>query len=1108
MGALNKVSEKSGVLIYGSESKSVGYLMEWTETEKEAPPSLTFPEACFSHQGYMIFVTDSFEQLDAKSVEVLTFLKNQLNMDQGYVWISDLEKLSTETVTWFVANQHTGDIQRNAVVPIGYEWNLSVSAGVEIRLDYAEEPEQAELVFHSGPISFTGESSLQSSTIQQIRIPLVGEWSGCVLIDNLSIRAESLILDLGVGFRFVSPNVSSDTGHQFVHYPLVAYDQNTDVLMHACIDPISALSPTDDRGFVEPKIKTFFAVSKMNAKGFTQQLKSYLVTTNGEPIWLEPSDSDTMFAEHQPRFVFHSGPDKEPFLSPAGDFQLSLKNNSSSDTPVELVCGLSGLEYLIVPQGGSLRFKPFMPAYAFHYDPTETDSHDDSTLKQENLLVADFTTSWLSIAPVEGEIDTSNQYVSQPTGSVLYGNSSTENQEMNLLNYKPTPVLLGNHNDHAFPLVPYGGMNFEQHENSKEELLRFEQHILSPARRYFLSTLLIRNDAENPPPEEYQATTPNGLLIRLNGSRFEKVLLTKSKDTEFCFERPDEHLQQALQTNQLFLVATTDVHLGKPKDQAGEGPVFNNIIDIGGWKFDINVDNSTLDDVGYQNILIMKSRVGPGQTLSELVKQPKTWTQPQHFIQSTYEGVDVTESGDIPALSQWLNEYFIDAAAEEAVDSTLSHFNQIVHDPNWTGVIILRPTIKAFPDEISNLKNLIVSNNNTPDPQIKVYGHHIGFETMVSEGLIPALESRIFGLIRYQDDKYNPSTPQTPVQLDEECDFRLLHLRLVIRESKIKDFSCKGQLTMKNWFTQNVLGTGERDMPSSGRAHAILLEGYQQRVKGKGEHPICVLESTGPVTFYMREKGSVLKNVTVEKVTYESVDQEARLSVSGNIGFNQIKLRGGSPFDLWTFGKDGLQFSQLIIQKRDQAWNVNLEQASFKPTAPVESHEDRSLFDSLSMELIGFLPNKQGSISDLGFIRVTTTSDFFDVGLDERLWNGLKFRLQAGTAGKLSDNKLLEAELLLAWGAGKDNQPDRYETTVGLKLGGSKPQFQIQNVLSLQFEDLVLNYIHEHKRFELTLSDAYIRFLGLRLPPTGSMALKWFGSGEQNQPIGWFAKYQ
>lgn len=805
---------------------------------------------------------------------------------------------------------------------------------------------------------------------------------------------------------------------------------------------------------------------------------------------------------------------------------MSVKSGNSGDKH-HLLCGLSGTESLIFQDGDFMKFSTQRPAYVPNFPLPKSSTMASPAEPPGKMLKDDYVTSWLYLMPAAPTADTAMKpirYLSQPTGATLYGNGEVADQShRQFLGFQDTGSQIDSTESNPFPLVPYTSYQSEDEETAAQ-IKEFEQKIVSPVRRSIITIMKGNQPLEESLDSIYNATTPNGQLAKLHDGSYEKVLLATSDPitsplSDLSFTNVDGPLLQALQTNQLFLVMTDNKSFKEKNPQTTS--TFNNKITVGGWEFTIELgkDNTYMD---YNNVLIMKGRNGQGQSLSELVKRPELWTQPDDFNASFYRNPEEpllespSFSGDIAGLSKWLQDYLAEAKELEHIDAAYKHFNELADNPNWTGTIVLKPSI-GFPDQLSELKRLMMAEGN----DMPIYGHHFGIETQpVNAKLKPEAESSIFGLVNLSHESYQINSMKPVSGISETYDFRLLHLKVAIQQGNIKEFVCLGQLTINNWFSREIGGAESERLASN----AILLKGTTQLEGGLRTYS---LETDSSFLFPI--KGNLLANIRVDKVKYVSVknddaNQKNRLLISGALVFHKIQLLGNRAFDILSFGKDGLLFYNLPLDitipaetNTDLSYFMDIKKAKFTTSDKDKASTGLTLFDSISLELMNFIVGEPGEDPlNRGYLPVTASKQF--IGVTGLPWFGLQFKLRAGTLGGISGNKPLELDFMLAWGGAPEKNesedPDLYSLFIGIKLPGADRRLTLQSVIQLEYSEIVLKYhspentvLGGKRGFVLMLNQMAVKLLGLRLPPSGNVSMYLFGGAEEQAPIGWYAAY-
>ncbi|GIP08212.1 hypothetical protein J1TS5_03820 [Paenibacillus macerans] len=843
--------------------------------------------------------------------------------------------------------------------------------------------------------------------------------------------------------------------------------------------------------------------------------------------------------------VFHETPGDERsgsnfILSPSGKFVLSVQDGIGGNEH-DLLCGISGTEYLSFQSGDFFHFAPYFPANARSYPfrPTTAASYPADEIV--SLLRPDFLTSYAKLTPMTDTTVTAViGFSAQPEDSVLYGiGRISEEFDKMFFDYNRVSLTL-RADCPFFPIVPYGEVQEEPGSTSytNEDYADFERKVVSPLRRHLLKAdregEFDAFDAADYLDSEYQATTPAGQLVALNGSQYMKVLLGRSAkpDTpDLSFVRLTDELQKALQTNQMFLVASSCHYLGaSPAD--GEGPGFNNRLNIEDWEFSVNTgeENRYMD---YRDVVLIKGR--RDMSLRELVARPELWTQTNDFSVSALKwpsGQSLDASAELAGLSEWLKKYIDEGYAQP--DEAFDHFRYVVSSTSWNGVLILRATLASLPDELGLLAAGI-------DPR-NMFAHHLGAGSMpIKKDLKPEEngQSAVFGLIHYVHPEYTVAADgsHTTVEPDPgDYDFKVLILKVILFQGVVADFYCLSQLTVNKLFGQSV--DGIKGLPEG--SHTVLIEGNEERRNGLLTYRFHLKHD-----YVYQFRSSLLARVEFTGISLTNsktglnpevseVETAYQFNLSGYMAFHTVKskaIKGQYQcFDVMSFGeldegvcgedrlvdpeaakRIGLCFSALPItmhvpapaeQPTARRFESDPTRITFDPD--VSTVRKNSLFRSFPLELIGLMAGK-GDIGNLGYLPVGAVPEM--TGIDSGGWHGLRFRLNLGGLGGLTGNAGIDAELLLAWSPDDGNDNRSYRLSVGLKLPSILKRFQLQGVMELLFEHLFLRFDPEFG-FSLEMNPVALRLLGLKqLPTGGAMSMQLFGKDGEKK-VGWYAIYR
>ncbi len=882
-------------------------------------------------------------------------------------------------------------------------------------------------------------------------------------------------------------------------------------------------------------------------------LPSWLRTIYGKPLWLRP----VLHGDHAAKLVMQPMPPDSSgrpkfYLVPDGDYELLGEPTPESDgARLNLLCGLAGTESISFSPGTRavpltlIRFHPWKAAFAPVFPLTDASSGiresgalRSQTLADSPLLTDTWPTAWVSIAPAGATANTQAIYHAQPEQAALYdkGSGATATAT-NILQLYQAPVAEFTQESLAqsYPLAMYAGLADGKTALGfpSEDVRRFEVQILNRVRKEMISKISAGQRALAPAKDEAEpplvtTTTPQGLVAKVQGLEWKSVVLANNEkdDTRLEFINLGPELREALQSNQLFMVASLAEPLAKPP--LGQ---FQHNITIAGWPFNINVGegNETAD---YRNVLIFKFGSG---TIKDLVTDPKSWT-----------GAGVFNT-DPSRMSLFLQNYITNAETSAQENHRFQKFVSLVSNPAWEGILALRVTVglNEFPDD---LKGLLAGIDLT-----RFVAHHFGIETSFvktdekSNGELRQAKSSLFGLISYIDRGYttrkntlafhernqlNVQVPQVVDALDPKAelyDFKVLQLQVVFENSELLDFTSRIQLTTTRWFGEPVaLQSGYPPDPIDNQS--IDLVGSYEIHNGQRSYSFY----TDPTqTYKFLVTSNVLNYVQIVKARFETLRSDPQVDKSENIftrfsfwGYLNFKAQPG--FDLFSFGseanpqlseKEGLYFSNLGITM-DFTLLANkttgprkFEFDAGKASYDISQSEVRanSLFNRFPMKITSILQSdERGSPSDLGYLSVRVPREFKALRLSSE-WYAIDCQLNLGSMGALAEKAGFTAALMLAWSPAEN----AVRAEVQIKLpgtGGGKKLLSLQGVLKLsiqyfEFRTLTRDNIVQYRLFFKNMG---LSVLGKKLPTEGTTDMVLSGDPLRQLEAGslaWIAAY-
>ena len=1186
--AANSASVGASAFLLGEHAKSA-----------DATLSIEHALTTASLGGIFLFSPKSLEIGDAAAHEVFArkiwSLVARAPASRGFVWVSDPETLTDRDPVPFLGLADDGSSLASGLVNglVVSAMSLSVANGMKVTLNGAA----LRLTGGIGSgISFSGDHAPVMREATTGEIGFDGPARGCISFLPY-IERRSLNDEWNWGFHFVANNNETVTGVSSEWLPLAGTENGSDMIGFSArfdlADTLNTIDPLNATPADVPRSGLWFTGTNIDRS--RTLLRSHYRTVNGDVVSLYPVGLDAVGPGLSVAgFIFSVGERVSDTIvdfhaGPFGDFVIDTRPGPNGIT-AELLCGLSGAEFISVLPGKSaesaarFRFLPYRPAYTDVFPPIVASPTGPQT-DDRILLKSDYTTSWVAVLPPASSEAT---YAAQPDGATLFGyDPYVWAKQKAVLGHVDPGQKLPEDGSVVFPMVPYAGfvpsssqLGFDQ-EKSRD----FETLIVGPTRRSEIgppsggAVLSARAHASGKAhfsglaasgatDGETRFTTPSGQIATIDtkssSADWLEILLgqiTTPEPGRMAFQLPTEELQSAFQTNQLFLVIANDKHLVR------EGGSFENRLNIGGWTLGVNIGQSPQFG-DYANVMIVKGKRGrlydPDLPKGEnLVANPSKWTSADLFASpTTLQSNDTPDPSQLINLSQWLQGYFA-AALDQPDKESFKAFNCIAQDENWTGVIVLRVKIVSPPSDLAGISAGVRDVD-------RYYAHH--FAVKISQiksepnsgGISVDGQSSVYGLINYEDSAYQPPRMGEPVQPvvpqpSEDYDFITLTLKVLFENTAVKTFSSYTQLTMNRLFGSLVTNMGTDGNPYN----AVVLAGTFQ-------------DNNAKLTYGMKTAGDFLYNMTnnvLEKIEFVSAEMltisagpsstQIRFSLNGFLGFHVMKTIDDVPVDYYSFGGDtgkeeprtGLSFSSLGLDMsfdtpdpdapsavvKNRVITFDSSQVSFNIQA--STPRPGSLYEALSLDLEGLVsgPSDGESPAALGYLKVITNARMGGLG---KTWNGLKFRLNLGTAGELAGKLGLNAYLLLAWAPDSTAGPDannviNYRASTGVNMPGTSngaPLISLQNVLAMSYGTIQLLYADKSnagllhpatlqplvpraalagptdKQFMLLLNEIAIKFMGLlKLPPNGSTAFYLFGnadpSADRKTGLGWYAAY-
>ena len=1163
---------------------SVGWAGYLLAPSKSLPPTIDFDPSLTKYNGHYLFCTSRPAGLDA---DPCGFAKTALcyigkaTRNRAVVWLASADPVAFGDFSQyglpflFVANvyQATSDLNLafggQATFYILTQTRLAV-VGDTLQFSASSLSPPPFIGFRDRDGKSLGIELTPSNSRIYAFAPFTGANTGCVTFNGAVKTAQAFVAQgLRQGFRYLVNDQRTGA------VATVTYDGLTVPSLPASLPVAGAFDLSDPANRVIPAtlLQQGYLRSGLAIKGAPALVSQYR-TTGGLPVTLTPvgsADADVAPALGAGGFAWAtSAAQTDPtasanaYLGLAGRYGLGVDGIAAGEGQ-RLMGGLFGSESLSfatydaslpAAQNDLLNSIPSRPGYApiFPFDTVNLNLPDSGAVAPR--LTSAYQTPWSTLIAGTGAVE----YSAEPEGSALYGpldaDPAPDADGVAVLGSTPPHMQLAQGADKTFPLVPYGAAGAAGVDGGT--LVQFESEIIAATRKTLISSYgaetwaararATRAFAEGEPPDKDPAygTTPQGFIVHRDPDTgaYHTVTMAQSLDAKgdtlaFELSNPTQAMQDALQTNQLFMVAVNPAPFVDPEVKAA----FSNVVNIADWTMTANV-GAGASATAYKNVLIMKFCSG---SLLDRVTNPNRWTAAAAFSLLP-DTPPETQALSYTGLSQWLQDYLADAIARSKGPSSAFYANiaQIAVDPDWTGVIVLAADLSAadLPKEIAGLAAGIDFT--------RFAAHHFGFtvsrvevDKTSKQISMASGNSSLFGLIDYEDPLYaaniqagvGPDVP-VPVQMSGDFDFTVLQLQSLFEHARLVRFQSHIQLSIKTLFAAPVtkLYNAGQVQPFTG----IVLNGSYVDQGGRAAY---VFEQNDPNV--LLSPSNVLPAVAFNRVQFNTLgtrDNGATVASSflvwGAFDFSDIESSSGETLDLLSFGSPdatppqslgvGLAFSGLTIgmtyptttpsAKRfavdtgNLAWDLHASKA-----------RDESLFRGFALQLKTFI-NASGDQkpSDFGFLPVTSELNLAEL---DGPWFGAVYDITLGGPGALASGMGFQSQLLTAWSPTTTGAATDHSLFIGMSLPGAAPgasMFSLQGVLKVAVGSIsILRQAvptaqgrppvaagEQDFFYCLRIDDIGIKIFGIvKLPPSANIQFFLFGDPKNTGSLGWYAAY-
>jgi hypothetical protein len=918
---------------------------------------------------------------------------------------------------------------------------------------------------NAGRIYLTGAAgaAMWPTAGAAVTVPFTGTEAGClttaITIDTSPASRDLDRLDVGVRmFTPVKRSAVLPDRLESLRFPV--FQPGGKLPLQVCFDP---LNPT------VPSRTAFRLVPPSAATG--PELGSYYVTTNGLAVTLTPLPDPPASLVPAIRTLASPPAASDPlYLVPSGAFRLTVRDGKGNevDGAQKLACGMSGVEYVTLEQPGS--------------EIVFTAGGD--ALAGDRGLGRPSTTAYASLFGPLGELLT---YRAQPDSATVFSPSGTTGF-LSFYELAGQPLPAPSAAEQAvFPMLPFTGLPAGDLAGYADVELKS----VAPARRAIIRTATSHQTsvslAAGGDPT-VTAATPQGLLGQFTGGVLSALSLMRSRGSTVLIQDVSADLISALQSNQLFLVAsdpsTLQVSLQPtPVDWTVQIPAVADRSEW--WLFDAGTAWGAHD-----TLLVIKNA---GKSLATLAGDTTSWTQPDAFNPGT---------GGTQNAQQILQNAIGTARAQVLTHPQFAPFVQLADDDSWQGILVLNCSmpLASLPAQLAGLAAGI--------DQTRFAAHHLGLTiTPVTQDLAQT-DSSLFGLVFYESPTSAAGAPGP---------YAFVVQTLIVRfaNSAVADFSSTLDLLVDELFGDPVELT-------ESKSNVIELQGVYQQQGGDSTYTFTTTKDN---TF--TATSGVLKTIDVASAQFVTVtppgnsgQAESTFLLSGSLTFVPPTGDPNTAFDLFSYAP--LAYANLRIELQYTPGVPSADKYLFDASKLVldtaqSTTRAGSLFAAFPLTPNGFIhvpapASTNGTApaaatpSSLGFLGVQEATAQGALGAP---WFGVVADLGLGTAGALAAQAGFKASMLAAWAPGSPSSPN---VAIGLKLPGTGGNggklLSLESVLKLKIGDLQLarasdgTYVLELERIALSV-------LVLTFPPSGQVNALLFGdpTGKDHTALGWYATY-
>lgn len=398
------------------------------------------------------------------------------------------------------------------------------------------------------------------------------------------------------------------------------------------------------------------------------------------------------------------------------------------------------------------------------------------------------------------------------------------------------------------------------------------------------------------------------------------------------------------------------------------------------------------------------------------------------------------------------------------VNPGYEEFVDAVTESSFEGILLLnaQASTENLPGEVKGIVGTI-------DPERLRAAYIVIDHSRISieNGDLDFAVTSLSGLIAYKDDGI---TGNIDGKINgKEYLFRVVKLRVLFENSRVTDFSCMAEL-LPSVLLGEVLKS-----PT-----CLVLSGSLEESAGAAVYRFVLEDEVEYVTV-----DSVTDSITVRSINMSADSARSVFRLTADASFAR-----NSSCDVFSYERLRINGICLIMPKdKDIYADYSELSTSGKDSAIRES----SLAEAFGASVVRYLIAQDSKSPDeLGFHSITCP---VKQGSMDEGWNGIVHKIPLGSSGMLSDNGMLDFELITAW-----KEKNCY---VGIRLLGIfQKSFSIQGVLQLGFTSIELKTNTDNSIY-FKLHNLTMKAFGLTFPQK-SADLYIFG---EHGKTGWYLGY-